>query len=656
MNELTKKFLDQQGTGKVILSLLAQILNVERNAVKISDSSYVRLDETGRVPASLLPSYVDDMLEFGGFVNVVDDYTQDRAEIISGILGLIWNATVAPTQVGTTENYTILKNQLVQPHSPNFNLKGYAVRIIDYGQSGGYPQNPNEGDVVLYNNDSNDDIDVYQNGSWEGYPANIGDGYVIDNQLYVKVANESTASRNRWEPRGDISTKKIGDNIVYDGITYHITAIDGDTVTCRKGVYNDYIVVFDDTTDRFYAKVVVSENNYKYYTSWAGSDVSWAYITYPTTGKLYYNSDNDHLYRWVPNTNAPTTGNMVNISQDELLKMFDVDELNGWLKVNGPTKNYIVPLTELIKPAAPSISTVVYDVVINASGGGNVSVSVTNNQAGSSISYYVSDSQIQDEASITWEELTGNISIPSGFVANNNKDKTKYIYTKATLNGVDSNVTETTITIRPKVSAPSLSVSSNDNGYATSVNISISPSVTAGAKSEYTVNGTDQNPVWSEFTETLTFTEDATFAAGKYKVRATRSNYQASAVNSNSATTLNKKKVYYGYTANSKTTLANVTDITSLIGGGSIKSTKPAINHKYDLVPTAAGQLLWICCVDAITNLNSIFVDAADVVPIGFIEPSENTVSGWHCYRMADTAGVSADVVANGTSFYIKNV
>lgn len=111
----------------------------------------------------------------------------------------------------------------------SISIKGEAKGVIAWG--GSLPSSPSEGDTYLHNNNSADDIDVYESGTWEGYTKAIGDGYLVDGYLWMKVADEATASQVRWQNMGKIQGPKGDDG--KDSININIDTVAG-SLTCNS--------------------------------------------------------------------------------------------------------------------------------------------------------------------------------------------------------------------------------------------------------------------------------------------------------------------------------------------------------------------------------------------------------------------------------------
>lgn len=295
---------------------------------------------------------------------------------------------------------------------------------------------------------------------------------------------------------------------------------------------------------------------------------------------------------------------------DASIAKLSIDSTNRQLKAtSSDNKNFFVAMTELIKPASPSIATTEYAVVT-----GNADVTIANNQTGATLKYSTDGT--------SWIDVSnGKASLASGF--DNNKDNSTKTYTlrvKAVLNGVESDVVTETITINPKVSAPSLVVSRtpNNNDWATMATITMTASSYKGATSKYSDDGGDS---WYEFTGTKTFTTTANATdASKYQVKAERTGYIDSDTLESTAITLNKKKFYYG---RGPATLSSESDIKSLVGGGSIE--KSTMAGSYSIKSTGMGQYTWFCGTGTLSNVTSG----------GFLVPfnSVQVIDGYNCYR-----------------------
>lgn len=111
----------------------------------------------------------------------------------------------------------------------SISIKGEAKGVIAWG--GSLPSSPSEGDTYLHNDNSYDDIDVYESGTWEGYTKDLGDGYLVDGYLWMKVAGTPTATQVRWQNMGKIQGPKGDDG--QDSININIDTVAG-SLTCNS--------------------------------------------------------------------------------------------------------------------------------------------------------------------------------------------------------------------------------------------------------------------------------------------------------------------------------------------------------------------------------------------------------------------------------------
>lgn len=91
----------------------------------------------------------------------------------------------------------------------SLSIKGTAAAVIPWG--GSLPQNPSEGEIYLHNDNAQDDIDIWENGSWEGYSCDIGDGYMLSGDFWQMVNATPTATKPRWKNIGRIQGAKGDD-------------------------------------------------------------------------------------------------------------------------------------------------------------------------------------------------------------------------------------------------------------------------------------------------------------------------------------------------------------------------------------------------------------------------------------------------------------
>ena len=240
-----------------------------------------------------------------------------------------------------------------------------------------------------------------------------------------------------------------------------------------------------------------------------------------------------------------------------LFKKMQINEVKydgdkHWLRVNKKDNNIIDPntgepklrrffveMTELFTPNPPTIATVNYVLVSGAA-----SVTITpSNSGGTTTKYKIGDG--------AWQTGT-SFSLDSGYANNkNNAKKTFNVTLKAIKNGEESDEQEYTITITPKVAAPSVS-HNNTDPYKDTCKVTFTQSPTKDADTYYS---TDGGATWTKLTSnTLEITEGQSQPAGKYQIKAVKQrtgeeadqNHTPSDVKSLSAITLDKMYVYYG--------------------------------------------------------------------------------------------------------------
>lgn len=303
---------------------------------------------------------------------------------------------------------------------------------------------------------------------------------------------------------------------------------------------------------------------------------------------------------------------------------FDVDTERKWLLISEDGHNYYAPLTELVAPNKPTISTTTYTVVT-----GNVNVSVSAD-SGATVKYSLDDGA-------SWTNGS-TISIPSGFNNDtNNVSKTQSVQVKAVKNGLESLVNTYTITINPKVKSGSVTFSRNDGNddYSTQATITLTASDMTGTTSRYSTNsGTD----WTAFTGSVEINVTSSQSAGKYKVKVDSvANYTDAAVAQNAAITLNKQKFYWG---TGGATLANAAAVKALLNGGSQKTDIVGGFYDVEVTEETVGSYIWFCGLGTLTMVKAG----------GFGVPMEAkvVVDGYNCYR-----STPSQVVAGKTTFEV---
>lgn len=307
------------------------------------------------------------------------------------------------------------------------------------------------------------------------------------------------------------------------------------------------------------------------------------------------------------------------------IKTLSIDSTNKQLKAtSSDNKNFFVAMTELFKPADPSIEKTDYDVVT-----GNADVNITNNQTNATLKYSTNDT--------SWINVSnGKVSLPSEFDNNkNNSTKTYTLKVKAVLNGMESDVVTKTITITPKVATPEITIARtpNDNNWATQAIITLTPSESKGASSLYS---DDSGTTWKSLTEVKDLVTSTSASANKYKVKATKTGYTPSDEASSSAITLNAKKAYYGFST--KDSGLTVTEIESM---NSKEATGFATGTSITITGVSEGAYIWLCCTGSV---GTVYSDAKKQYPVAF--ESKGTIGSYNCYR------ISQGVTAGNHTFY----
>lgn len=311
-----------------------------------------------------------------------------------------------------------------------------------------------------------------------------------------------------------------------------------------------------------------------------------------------------------------TTVDALSALLDTSVKKISINMSSNRLEAtDSSNNNYFVNMTKLVKPNAPSINTIEYDVVT-----GDATVVVVNNHTSSTLKY-------STDRGATWSNVpTEGVNLASGFDTNeDNRPKSYTLSVKATLNGVDSDVATYTITINPKVASPTLSVvrTPNDNDWATKATITMTASSYKDATSYYKIGDKD----WQAFTETKTFeTSSVNTVSGMYKVKATREGYVDSDVVNSTEITLNNKKAYYGFSI--KASGLTITEVESM--QGSKEASTFASGTSVTITEVPEGAYIWLCCTETI---GTVYSDAAKQHEVAF--ESKVTIGSYNCYRIA---------------------
>lgn len=328
----------------------------------------------------------------------------------------------------------------------------------------------------------------------------------------------------------------------------------------------------------------------------------------------------------------------------------ELDADRGWLKANGTTssgedKNFFVQLTEIVIPNTPTIDTTTFELT-----SGNATVTV-NVQASNGV-YPELKYKITNKNNIygSWISLgsgkSKTFNINSEFDDSGTCSQfTRKVKVMSTLNYVDSSEKEYTITIKPKVKSPTISVvrsEDDDNEYGTKLEVKVSPSATIGATNEYSWN----NGTWTSFSnsDTVVFTAETTESKKEthtlnVKVRTTKIGYISSGEIANTKKyTIGKEKAYYGVSS-----LANLDSIgntaegsrafvLSLQNGGKISGAKLS-EGAYKINNPTDGWYMWYCCTTKFSNIDTVLVMSSTNQ-----SPLESTYMGqrgdWYCYRV----------------------
>lgn len=142
-----------------------------------------------------------------------------------------WGAVNVPSQISTTARYrwmierysddngTTWSNwsppvitEYLAEDGTSISIKGQAAAVIPWG--GSLPASSTDGSLYLMNNDDTNSINQYNNGSWDAVTVAIGDGYLVDGHLWLKLRETASVSVPRWEDMGQIKGDK-GDDAEY---------------------------------------------------------------------------------------------------------------------------------------------------------------------------------------------------------------------------------------------------------------------------------------------------------------------------------------------------------------------------------------------------------------------------------------------------------
>lgn len=282
---------------------------------------------------------------------------------------------------------------------------------------------------------------------------------------------------------------------------------------------------------------------------------------------------------------------------------------------------------KLTAPAAPTISAAYLNQKVIT---GSVGITVTNNKAGSTLYYSIDGGEYQ----ITG----GSFSLQSGFNLDAyNVTKIYVVKVKAIYNGMWSTENTYEVKIYPKCKEGSITVqrNNNNNNYSTQATINLIPSEMFGVANYYSSNG---GATWTSFNSPMEISINMSADPEKYQVKTENPGYESAIVKSSSIT-LNAKKTYFGWS-----TKENITaeDITTLEGGSVVEANGLVSGQTYNLRTPSTTSYVWIIQTKSI-NPTSIFHNAADVIPAGFI--SKGTLEGYNCYRSTELWKAQADTL-----------
>jgi hypothetical protein len=304
------------------------------------------------------------------------------------------------------------------------------------------------------------------------------------------------------------------------------------------------------------------------------------------------------------------------------------DELNK-MKVTFANNNVYVSSAweKLTAPAAPTISAAYLNQKVIT---GSVGVTITNNKVGSTLYYSIDGGEYQ----IT----SGSFSLQSGFNLDAyNVTKIYVVKVKAIYNGRWSTENTYEVKIYPKCKEGNIIIqrNNNNNNYSTQATINLIPSEMFGVANYYSSNF---GATWTSFNSPMEISIDKAADAEKYQVKTENPGYE-SAIFKSPSIGLNAKKTYYGWS-----TKENITaeDITTLEGGSVVEANGLVSGQTYNLRTPSTTSYVWIIQTKSISP-TSIFHDAADVIPAGFI--SKGTLEGYNCYRSTELWKAQADTL-----------
>jgi len=267
-----------------------------------------------------------------------------------------WGAVNTPTQVTTTNRYRWMIERYsndggttwsywsppvidyyLSADGTSISIKGQAVKVIPWGeQSSAYPSSPNEGDIVLlnYNTQYGEDAQAYLSGGWDGFAASIGDGYLIDGHLWMKVRSTASASLPRWKDVGDIKGPKGDDSVIYtlnpDRSVINFTRN-------AMGGYNETMI----TVKCGYTKTEGTTSSKTEYSSSINTSAPYIYRRFLEANGSYTNWTRLATVSVVPNVNyrlvefcLSTAPNVNAIEASNTLAMVDVPILRDGAKGN----------------------------------------------------------------------------------------------------------------------------------------------------------------------------------------------------------------------------------------------------------------------------------------------------------------------------------
>ena len=271
------KYLDKDGLVHLMLKLKTEL------------DKKIQADENGKVPESLLPTYVDDVLEFSG---IITDEIEIQQVGIEGAVGTILFSTFAKCFVFAAQEGLSAKVKYYSIWSTCTSYQDdsfvpYAGKIyVDTSTD------------KLYRWDGSTLVAVSVSlvlGETESTAFAGNRGVALENDmatLKVEIVKKATLDED-----GKVLTSQLPSYI--DGIEEFSGIVSGITITPASTTAENGIVVYDSTTKRFaYGVQDTLSATATYYNNWGARDQYEDDTLTPYKNKIFVDASTRDTYRW----------------------------------------------------------------------------------------------------------------------------------------------------------------------------------------------------------------------------------------------------------------------------------------------------------------------------------------------------------------------